>query len=69
MPTAGRVDKGVSVFSADERAEIRALVYTEFISINKMMQRAGSYRFICLLNGKPVFSHEPVGKVIWKRPL
>jgi hypothetical protein len=57
------------VFSADERAEIRALVYSEFICINKMMMRAGSYRYICLLDGKPVYSHFPVGKVVWKRPL
>lgn len=57
------------MFTADERAEIRALVYSEFISINKMMMRAGTYRYICLVEGHPVYTHFPVGKVIWKRPL
>lgn len=56
-------------FTADERAEIRALVFNEFITINKMMMRAGSYRYICLVGGKPVYAHYPVGKVLWKRPL
>lgn len=57
------------MFTADERAEIRSLVYNEFISINRMMMRAGTYQYICLLAGGPVYSHYPVGKVLWKRPI
>lgn len=56
------------MFSEYERAEIRLLFYDELIRIHEAMQRAGSYHYLCLVNGHPVYSHEPIGKVLWHTP-
>lgn len=56
------------MFTNNERAEIRMLFYDELINIHEQMQRAGSYRYLCLVDGRPVYSHEPIGKVLWHTP-
>jgi hypothetical protein len=56
------------MFTDNERAEIRMVLYSELVKIHELMQRAGSYNYLCLVNGHPVYSHEPVGKIIWRTP-
>jgi hypothetical protein len=56
------------MFTRDERAEIQMLFYDELVHIHAQMQRAGSYRYLCLVNGRPIYAHSPVGKVIWHTP-
>jgi hypothetical protein len=51
--------------SQDERAEIRAEVYNDLCDIeDQISHRAGSYNFLCLLDGEPTFTHYPVGRVL-----
>lgn len=56
------------MFTNDERAEIRMLLYAELIKVHEMMLRAGSYEYLCLVGGHPVYAHQPVGQVLWKTP-
>jgi hypothetical protein len=56
------------MFSDDERAEIRTLFYSELIKIHELMLRAGSYHYLCLIGGRPTYSHDPHGKVLWHTP-
>jgi hypothetical protein len=56
------------MFTRDERAEIRMLFYDELVGIHEQVMRAGSYRYLCLVGGRPIYAHHPIGKVIWKTP-
>jgi hypothetical protein len=56
------------MFTRDERAEIRLVLYDELIKIHELLARAGSYNYLCLINGMPIYAHNPIGKVIWHRP-
>jgi hypothetical protein len=56
------------MFTQDERAEIRILFYNELVCIHKAMLKAGSYHYLCLVDGKVVYTHSPIGKVIWHTP-
>jgi hypothetical protein len=56
------------MFSEYERAEIRMLFYRELIEVHKAMMKAGSYHYLCLVNGHPMYAHAPIGEVIWHRP-
>lgn len=52
------------MFDRDQRAEIRGLCHEELQLIHRANQAAGSYRYLCMLDGRPIYSHTPVGQVI-----
>ena len=53
------------MLTQEERDEIRRAIYADLIEIEEEITRhAGSYEYLCLLGGEPVFCHRPVGKVI-----
>jgi hypothetical protein len=52
------------MFDNEQRAEIRHLCHQELALIHRLNQAQGSYRFLCMVNGQPIFSHTPVGTVI-----
>lgn len=52
------------MFDRDQRAEIRSLCYEELRMIHRANQAAGSYRYLCMLDGQPVYSHHPIGHVM-----
>jgi len=53
------------MLSPEERDEIRQEVYHELVEIEDEISRhAGSYEYLCLLQGAPTFTHRPIGKVI-----
>lgn len=53
------------MLSEIERDEIRAEVYADMIEVERMItHNAGSYPYLCLLGGSPVFTHQPVGGVL-----
>jgi hypothetical protein len=48
-----------------EREEIRQEVYRDVADLeDEIAHRAGSYTYLCLLMGEPVFTHFPVGRVL-----
>lgn len=51
--------------SQEERYAIRQAVYEDLIEFeDKIMHQAGTYTFLCLLQGEPTFTHAPVGPVL-----
>jgi hypothetical protein len=49
----------------EEKAEIKAEVFRDLIEIeDDVTHRAGSYGYLCLVAGVPIFTHRPVGGVI-----
>ena len=54
------------MLSNEERDEIRREVYRDVVEIEDEVyrNRAGSYRYLCLIAGEPVFTHAPVGRVL-----
>jgi hypothetical protein len=53
------------VLSPEEKNEIHQAVYRDLIEIEAEITRhAGSYQYLCLLEGEPTFCHRPVGPVI-----
>lgn len=52
------------MFDRDQRAEIRQLCHEELLLIHRANQAAGSYRYLCLVDGRPIYSHSPIGRVI-----
>jgi hypothetical protein len=52
------------MFDRDQAAEIRALCHDELRLIHRANQAQGSYRYLCLVCGRPIYSHSPVGQVI-----
>jgi hypothetical protein len=52
------------MFDRDQRAEIRSLCHEELRLIHRANQAQGSYRYLCMLDGQPIYSHTPVGEVI-----
>lgn len=53
------------MLSPEERDAIRQEVYHELVEIEEeISHRAGSYEFLCLIDGAPTFTHTPVGPVI-----
>jgi hypothetical protein len=53
------------MMSQAEREEIRQEVYRDIAEIeDDILHRAGSFRYLCLLLGEPVFTHNPVGRVL-----
>jgi hypothetical protein len=52
------------MFDRDQRAEIRSLCYEELRLIHRANQAQGSYRYLCMVEGQPVYSHSRVGEVI-----
>jgi hypothetical protein len=49
-----------------ERHEIRQEVYKDLADMNDevMRHQAGSYRFLCFVDGDLVFTHTPYGRII-----
>lgn len=48
-----------------EREEIRQLIYAELADLeNRVVHDAGSYNYVCCLGGAPVFTHNPIGRVL-----
>lgn len=57
------------MLSPAEREEIREFVHQEMAIIEtKVRHDAGSYNYLCSVNGLTVFSHHPVGAVIHAIP-
>jgi hypothetical protein len=53
------------VLSPEEQEAIRQAVYADMIEIEDLiMRRAGSYRYLCRLQGNPTFTHTPCGPVL-----
>ena len=53
------------MLSLEERDEIRQEVRHELAEIEEEISRhAGTYEYLCLLQGEPTFCHAPVGPVI-----
>jgi hypothetical protein len=53
------------MLSESERHEIRQEVYRDLADINdEILSRAGSYRYLCLVDGDLLFTHEPRGRVV-----
>jgi len=53
------------MLSPEERDEIRQEVYRDLAEIeDDVSHNAGSYEYLCLLEGEPVFTHRPIGRVI-----
>lgn len=53
------------MFSPGEREEIRRFVHAEMADIERRLQRdAGSYNYLCSIDGLTVFTHQPVGAVL-----
>jgi hypothetical protein len=49
----------------EEKDEIRQEVYHELVEIeDEIAHHAGSYEYLCLIDGAPTFTHTPVGPVI-----
>jgi hypothetical protein len=51
-----------------EREEIRQLVDTELADIEDQCAHAGSYHYLCRVNGNHVLTHHPVGRVLRQIP-
>ena len=53
------------MLSPEERDEIRREVYHDLVEIeDEVANRAGTYEYLCLVEGLPTFCHRPVGPVI-----
>jgi hypothetical protein len=52
------------MFDREQAAEIRNLCHEELRLIHRANMAAGSYRYLCMLAGRPIYSHTPVGVVI-----
>lgn len=52
------------MLSRQEQAEIRLQVHREMIAVENQMAHHGSYRYLCLVAGVPVWTHQPVGPVL-----
>ena len=53
------------MLSPHEREEIRQIMYRDMADIeDDISKRAGSYTYLCLIAGGPVFTHSPVGRVL-----
>ena len=51
------------MLSHEEREEIRREVYRDLAEMHNDGM-AGSYKFLCLVDGDLLFTHRPIGKVI-----
>lgn len=52
------------MFDPNQRAEIRNLCHEELRLIHALNQAQGSYRYLCIVDGRPIYSHSPIGQVI-----
>lgn len=53
------------MLSLEEQEAIRQAVYADMIEIEDLvMRQAGSYRYLCLLQGAPTFTHVACGPVL-----
>jgi len=53
------------MMTRQEQDDIRQILYQELARMHyQMAHHAGSYRYLCLVAGSPVFTHTPIGPVI-----
>lgn len=53
------------MMSPVEQEDVRQLVYQELAAMEyRVAHAAGSYRYLCLLDGSPIFTHTPCGPVL-----
>jgi hypothetical protein len=53
------------MLSESERDEIRREVYSDLADMNdEILRRAGSYRYLCLVDGDLLFTHQPCGRIV-----
>jgi hypothetical protein len=51
--------------SPSEREDIRQVVYRELAELeHRISHYAGSYKYLCLVQGGPCFTHTPCGPVL-----
>jgi hypothetical protein len=53
------------MLSPDDRQAVQQQVYEELAGIEyRISHFAGSFEYLCLVDGHPVFTHQPYGPVI-----
>jgi hypothetical protein len=53
------------MMSSGEREDIRQVVYQELVELeHRISHNAGSYRYVCLIQGGPCFTNTPSGPVL-----
>lgn len=54
-----------AMLSPEERNEIRQEVYRDMADLHdEVCRRAGSYHYLCLVDGDLLFTHQPRGRVV-----
>ncbi len=51
-------------FDEYERAAIMALIDKRLHQIHRANQAQGSYRYLCMVEGEPIYCHKPFGVVL-----
>lgn len=53
------------MMTRQEQEDVRQILYQELARMHyQMAYCAGSYRYLCIVDGGPVFTHTPIGPVI-----
>jgi hypothetical protein len=52
------------MFDREQAAEIRGLCYEELKLIHRARMAAGSYRYLCLVDGRAMYCHTPFGEIV-----
>ena len=57
------------MFSLTELHDLRCAVHAECAEIERLARlSAGSYRYLCSLDGNAIYTHHPVGKILREFP-
>lgn len=52
------------MLSPDDTEEIRRVLYQEYDWLSRAKCLAGSYTYLCLVDGLPTYTHTPCGTVL-----
>jgi hypothetical protein len=53
------------MMTRQEQEDIRQILYQELARMHyQIAHYSGSYRYLCLVDGSPAFTHSPIGPVI-----
>lgn len=53
------------MMTRQEQDDIRQILYQELARMHyQIAHYSGSYRYLCLVDGSPAFTHTPIGPVI-----
>ena len=57
------------MFTRSELHDLRCAVHAECAEIERLTRlSAGSYRYLCSLDGSAIYTHIPVGKILREFP-